>query len=366
MNMTKIVRKFIPEAFRPMAKKIFRGLIGVYGYFKNYPAYKSREAGKKIYLIGTPEHSNLGDHAIAAAILEFLERELPDYQIYEISFDMYNKHCRCIKKFINKKDVILINGGGSMGVEWFFYEELIRLIIKQFPHNRIVIMPQTIFYGDSEYGRREFERSRGIYSAHGDLHIIAREKYSYEIMKNAYPDNRVYLKPDAVLYLNRAGPRLKRDGILICLRNDVEKSLTQAQCAELIESCRQYTGSIRYTDTISSCEHIPLTSRNTELEMKFSEFRSSRLVITDRLHGMIFCAITETPCIALGNYNHKVKGVYEWIRDLNYIRFLDDCRDVKKYIPELYSLQNCSYDNQQVKSRFAQIAMLLEDGKVVV
>ncbi len=365
MNTEK-VKKLIPKAFQPIAGEIFRGVISLYGYFKNYPAYKSREAGKKIYLIGTPEHPNLGDHAIAAAVMEFLEKELGNYRIYEVSLNMYNKHYRCIKRFINEKDIILINGGGSMGVEWFFYEKLIRLFIKKFPRNRIVIMPQTIFYGDSEYGRREFERSKRIYSAHRDLHIIAREKYSYEIMKNAYPNSSVYLKPDAALYLNRASPRFDREGILICLRNDVEKSLTQAQCAELIECCRQYSGSIRYTDTLSGCAHLPAACRNAELELKFREFKSARLVITDRLHGMIFCAITETPCIALSNYNYKVKGVYEWVRDLNYIRFLDDCRDIKKYIPELYSLQNCSYDNQSVKSGFTQIAMLLKDGKVVV
>ncbi len=349
-----------------MARKISRYLISLYGYFKNYRIYKNREPGKKIYLIGTPEHSNLGDHAIAAATLEFLESEIPNYRIYEISLNDYISHLVCLKRFINNNDIILINGGGNMGVEWFFGEELIRLFIKQFPHNRIIIMPQTIFYGDSEYGKHEFEKSKRIYSVHNDLHIIAREKYSYEIMKNAYPANRVYLKPDAVLYLNKANPRLKRDGILICLRNDVEKSLTQAQCEEIIEFCRQYTDSIRYTDTLSNCVHLPLDRRNTELELKLREFKSARLVVTDRLHGMIFCAITETPCIALSNYNYKVKGVYEWIRNLNYIRFSDDCRDIKKYIPELYSLQNCNYDNRSVKSGLSQIAMLLNDGKVVV
>ncbi len=41
--------------------------------------------------------------------------------------------------------------------------------------------------------------------------------------------------------------------------------------------------------------------RMEELNSKFAEFLSSGLVITDRLHGMIFAAITGTPCIALDN-----------------------------------------------------------------
>lgn len=41
---------------------------------------------------------------------------------------------------------------------------------------------------------------------------------------------------------------------------------------------------------------------------KYIKFRECELVITDRIHGMIFAAITGTPCIALSNY--KIKGTY--------------------------------------------------------
>lgn len=57
---------------------------------------------------------------------------------------------------------------------------------------------------------------------------------------------------------------------------------------------------------------------------KFKDFQKSKLVITDRLHGMVFCAISGTPCIAFSNYNHKVKGTYDWIKDLDYIKYVDN------------------------------------------
>lgn len=366
MKISQLGRKVLPGAFQPAAKKIFRYMVSLYGYFKNYKSYKYRDSGKKIYLIGTPEHSNLGDHAIAEATMEFLINEVRDAKIYEISLYEYTSHLLCLQKFIQKGDIILINGGGNMGIEWFFGEEMIRLLIKKFPHNRIIIMPQTIFYGDSEYGSCEFEKSKRLYSTHKDLHIIAREKSSYRTMWEAYPCNSVYLNPDAVLYLNKVNPRYTRDGILICLRNDVEKSLTQAQCKEIIECCNRYTDSVRCSDTVADCPILPLSERKAELEKKYREFKRARLVVTDRLHGMVFCAITGTPCIALGNYNHKVKGVYEWIENLNYIRFLDDCRDIQKYIPELLSLEECSYENDLIKSRFSQITTLLNYERVVV
>ena len=39
---------------------------------------------------------------------------------------------------------------------------------------------------------------------------------------------------------------------------------------------------------------------------------------------MIFCAITGTPCIVVNSRSPKVRGCYEWIRHLDYIRFIDD------------------------------------------
>ena len=56
---------------------------------------------------------------------------------------------------------------------------------------------------------------------------------------------------------------------------------------------------------------------------KLDEFRKSKLVVTDRLHGMLFAAITGTPCIALGNSSGKVKGVYDWLTHLDYIQYVD-------------------------------------------
>lgn len=55
---------------------------------------------------------------------------------------------------------------------------------------------------------------------------------------------------------------------------------------------------------------------------KLNEFASHQCVITDRLHGMVLAAITDTPCIALGCNNYKIQGVYEWIKIINSYIFL--------------------------------------------
>ena len=82
---------------------------------------------------------------------------------------------------------------------------------------------------------------------------------------------------------------------------------------------------------------VPVDQRENALNEKFAQFAGAELVITDRLHGMIFCAITGTPCIVLDSKSPKVRGCYEWIRHLDYIRFADKPEDIAaeyRAIPE--------------------------------
>ena len=66
-------------------------------------------------------------------------------------------------------------------------------------------------------------------------------------------------------------------------------------------------------------------------ENKLDEISGYDLVITDCLHGMLFCAITGTPCIAVDQISHKVRGEYKWISELPFIYFaerIDDISDI--------------------------------------
>ena len=77
-------------------------------------------------------------------------------------------------------------------------------------------------------------------------------------------------------------------------------------------------------------------------------FRHTELVITDRLHGMIFSAITGTPCIVINSKSPKVRGCYEWIRHLDYIQFCDDVSRIKD-IYEKMEKKKYEYDNNRLR-----------------
>ena len=97
------------------------------------------------------------------------------------------------------------------------------------------------------------------------------------------------------------------------------------------------------------------TKQNVEKLLKNS-FGNRKLIITDRLHGMIFSAITNTPCIALANSTGKVKGVYDWIRkDNNYIYFADSIDEIEKILTEVDITKKNKYNSSKIKEEINKI-----------
>jgi pyruvyl transferase EpsI len=153
---------------------------------------------------------------------------------------------------------------------------------------------------------------------------------------------RVKLVPDMVLSLSQLS-HSARNGCLLVLRKDREKTIADTVVMEIIKICSSLFDVVNKTDMVVPYGVMP-KNRETELARKWEEFQKAELVITDRLHGMIFAAITETPCIVLDSMSPKVRGCYEWIKELNYIKFADSAKD----IPILYEqIKNKTprYDN---------------------
>jgi len=218
-----------------------------------------------------------------------------------------------------------------MGTLYPRYEAIRRMIIKNFPNNKIVIFPQTIDYENNKYGKKEFEKSKKIYNKHRKLLICARENRSYKIMKEAY--NNVILVPDIVLYLiGRIRLNIeKNDKTGICLRGDKESILSQ----NIINAIRKIPDKKNIT-TLSNEKYINKDVRKKKIYNKLKEFGECKYVITDRLHGMIFSSIVNVPCIAIDNSNKKISGVYNMARDnLKNVILYKKCENIEKTIQQI-------------------------------
>lgn len=315
------------------------------------------------YIFGTPTHTNLGDSAIVLAQVHFLECcGFSPKQIKELTMDEYKADKHMICKALPRKGLIAQLGGGNMGSQWLMEEYLHRNLLTNHPHNPQIIFPQTIHYLANEEGDREKGASIPIYNNRKKLTMIAREKMSYKIMQELYPQTPLLLTPDIVLSMTVQDFGVKpqvRDGVMLCFRSDAEKAMTEEQRTELLQSLDNKNLSYHLTD-MHATEPITKENRGLRVREKMEEFARAELVVTDRLHGMIFAAITGTPCIVFGNYNHKVKGTYEWIRDLTYIRYVETVTEAEQLFSELIAMKNCFYDNAPLQPYYDQIKKVVK------
>ena len=197
------------------------------------------------------------------------------------------------------------------------------------------------------------------------LKFFLREENSYNFMLNelGLSTEQCVLVPDIVTYLTleRESLPLERSGILICMRNDCEKTTDSKGLENTLKELADEK-EMRYTDTVVD-HKILKGNRKEEVWNKLNEFAQAELVITDRLHGMIFAAITSTPCIAMDNVSKKVSGMFKMLDYLDYIRFVDSEGIDTGLVRELLQKKNCKYSNDKFREDYDLIRVELLEEK---
>lgn len=351
------VKGLIKEGIKIPSGKIFQAQI-----------QKARVNGFPIaFILGTPVHHNLGDHAITYAELSFFQQYFSKYSVIEVPLfteSFFEHHLHILRDNVRKDDLLVLQGGGNMGIEYLIEESCRRKVIQMFPDFPLTIFPQTMDFGDTLDGKRELEVSQKIYNKHPSLTIFAREQYSYDAMSSSFSRNNVYLFPDMVLFLDESNDTVVRNGASLFLRDDVESVLNNENRAKIYKILEKEFSGCRKSDTLCDLNYVVPNKRGEILQSKFNEFRNSELIITDRLHGMVFSAITSTPCIALSNYNNKIRGTYEWIKFLPYIKFANSLDELPTLITELTQLHKTQYSNQKLRKCFDDMKnIILENTK---
>ena len=100
--------------------------------------------------------------------------------------------------------------------------------------------------------------------------------------------------------------------------------------------------------------------REEELRKKWDYFANHKLILTDRLHGMIFAAITGTPCIAFDNCSRKVSGVYEWIKNIGYIWIVHSPEEAARIADEVCQSKDIvRYSKKKLEQKFDILAEII-------
>ncbi len=306
---------------------------------------KIRNNPKAVCLAFTSTYANLGDQAIVLSEKALLEKNKVNYvEITDVELNLLR--INGVLSVLNGR-TILFTGGGNLGTIWFDdAEQLYRNTVRHTPKSNIVFLPNTMYYEETEFGKQELKNSIDIYNAHNNLTFYARENVTYEFAKPLF--NNVRFCPDMVLCLKKDGVKCERKGGLFCLRHDKEITRTDSEQERLEEQMRAlFLDDYFFTDTVLDIERVKVDDRERVFEEKLNQFRRAKLVVTDRLHGMIFCAITATPCVVIKSLSHKIQGTYEWIKHLEYIRLVDNVDDVIKAYKEMPD-KEFTYDNSNI------------------
>lgn len=319
---------------------------------------KIAKQDKRIFFIGAEDFGNVGDYQINESLVAFLHKTLPEYKIYEVSATNWKLNKPFLKKYIRKRDLIILTGGGNFGNIYPVASKIKEEVIQLWKNNCKIVFPQTIFYTNDAEGKEAISADQKLYTRAHNIVLFTRDYSSY-IFAQGHFSCESYLVPDIVLSSDYFQGKERKPQILMCFRKDKEKVLTDEERCKLERMCADSDVSVEYTDLQLDC-HYDRKNQRQIIDQKINLWRESSLVVTDRLHGMIFAAITGTPCVAFGNFNHKVRETYEWIQYLPYIKYAENVDEAKTYIPELLKMENCFYNNGPLRGYFEKFAELIK------
>lgn len=279
------------------------------------------EEKRRIFLLCTPRHDNIGDYLITLAEERFFKRYFSEYELLEIDEDRLFKERNSIFDEIRLHDLVVITGGGFIG--FWDHRNNVEHILRNCYRNRIVIFPHSVYFGNAE-SMRKLQILNGLIARCHDITFLARERITYDFLKKYAPQNlKLELIPDVALSLKFDSFGRVRQGGGVFLRNDKEAAISRGDRMAVAGILLKKIGSI-YESSMHVGGTIRSKNETGAVYAKLSEIAGYKLVVTDMLHCMISCALTGTPCIAVNNITRKIEGVYEWLRELPYIRFAAD------------------------------------------
>lgn len=316
-------------------------------------AHQARSS-KTIILPATPIHGNLGDQAIVLAQTHFL-MDAGLHGLFECNRWQYERGKNAIGHLVRPGDLVIIDGGGNIGSLWPAESDKMNDIVVRFQENPVVVFPQTAYFEDTVAGEDCRRRVSEAYAKNPNLLFFSRDRATYDAIREIAPTTRNLYVPDIVLYLDESHRDYLRSGALLCLRSDKERVTGDGAALALRSALKARGLAAHETDTVVDLGTFGrITTRNREavLDAKWDEFASAEVVVTDRLHGMLFSAITGTPCVALDNVSHKVSQGYEWIRHLPYVRVASCIEEVPQLLDEVLDAGPQAYDRSPLEPEF--------------
>ena len=307
-----------------------------------------------VWLLGTPDYRNMGDQCIAEEEICFLREVMPDRCIVEFSEAELKKKGYAQLDQILPSQPVFLQGGGNLGTLWPNHEKYRRDILSKIKGNPVVIFPQSIWFSNDDEGQKALAEATEIYKG-GNILLCCRDSVSYRFAQEHFKCRSI-LVPDMVLWESKQGMfSRERFGALTLLRSDKERKLKDDDQIEIELYLTARFRSVETFDPVLHSGKVTWKNRTEKIDDLIQRISSVECVVTDRLHGMILCAVSGTPCIVFGNGYHKVESFYEWLKPLGYIRFIHRTDELVDAIDEVCSCTKRIYPEKEMREQFGEL-----------
>lgn len=286
-----------------------------------------------------PYHHNIGDTLIWEGTREFL-KTVPYKCLYYASKDSFRY------RKLPKNVIILLHGGGNFGDLYRLHSEFRKKIIKLYPDNKVVILPQTVFYEDMSLLQSDVD----FYAAHPNVTICAREQVSFNFLTENFK-NQVLLLPDMAFYLDLKKYKVSEDENRVLYLKRTDKELVNANMVKIPAKSEQhdwptYENHYGEFDMVERFTHLLRIifkicglrdrilarledwKRNWYYRRKYVQMGVSFLspyhtIYTTRLHILILGVLLAKEIYLINNTSGKVVNFYNtWLNELDSIKKL--------------------------------------------
>lgn len=316
--------------------------------------------GRRVFIFLAANYGNLGDIAITYAQHKWLENYFKDRSIVEVPANCTFSYLKGFLTKVEKDDIITFVGGGNMGDMYPLYENIRQLIVSMLPENMIIQFPLTTDFSTTYRGRLMKMSAKYVYGSHKNMTILSREKKSEKFLLSLLKKD-IKTVPDMVLtldYLNVASEN--RKNAALCLRQDNEKLLSESVVSSITKVLNDKFSHVEHTDTLIDDACINLSNKELYLYNFLQDLSKKQLLVTDRLHGMIFAYITGTPAIVFSNSNQKVKYCYDWIKDCGYVFYMDQYSE-QDFIDNITKVLTCHVDRNLFQAKRNMFNNMIKD-----
>lgn len=212
--------------------------------------------------------------------------------------------------------ILLIHGGGNFGDLYNGHRKFINQIVEAFPQVPFLALPQSVYYQEAANAKVDAD----IREKHSNFDLLARDFKSLHKLRTYFPKQVSRLSVDSAQYIGPVNIShcVPVVDVLFLKRRDKEKSEGRGNVWHLAKQLDSLGITYKITDwfdykaimqkfkAVEPEDKVKMPKFRTELGIQI--LCQGRMVVTDRLHGMIMSTLMGLPHVFLDNTYGKIQS----------------------------------------------------------